>query len=619
MKIALLPEHLVNKIAAGEVVDRPASIVKELVENSIDAGASRINVVLEGGGRTGIEVNDDGSGMEKSDALMAFERHATSKLKSEEDLFSLTSRGFRGEALASIASVSKISLLTQYSETETGWSIQIEAGKILGVTPTSRAVGTTVRIRSLFYNTPVRRKFLRSETYEASRVRQMLRRIAILEPSVSFQLIEGGKTTIFFPTPATWKERAQQQLHGATVVCEGSKEGVLVQGLVGHPSTARSDLEGMIVYVNRRNVSDRIIQRAVREGFQSTLKNSEHPVGVVSVTLDSHSLDVNVHPQKSEVRFVNPQAIFELVRDTVSEAVNSFRIPLDQSEIKTTDKTKNSSTYLSNNYATPWRSELKEKAITVRVAEIAVEDPVIKLKSDQVPYWKEPDVIQPAEIILAEQNTFAENAFNESLLTFRYSSMHYLGQVAECYLLFEDRSEMVVMDMHAAHERVNYVKIWKSVASAGLVTQPLLIPFSVHIAPDAIPLIELHRDELATFGFELKIDLSCGRVDIISEPVLPLQRSHLSRHDLNLIFQELASTEEWQGAAGTFKERLSAVIARIACHSSIRSGDRLDASEVKALCEDLDGAELSSACPHGRPVVVRFKKNAMERWFGRDK
>lgn len=609
MRIHLLSDSVINKIAAGEVVDRPASVVKELVENALDAGANRIEVLLENGGRSLIEVRDNGHGMGKADAVMALERHATSKVKSDADLFSISSHGFRGEALPSIASVSKFELRTRTEDDECGWIVQIHGGKIVSVKPSPCAVGTTVRVARLFFNTPVRRKFLRSDNYEASRVRVNLRNLALANHQVSFQLAENGRTVFFIPEHPDFFARASSQYRGTTMRVDAEFAGVHVRGLVAHPSMAETDQEGFVLLVNGRVVRDRLLQKAVREGFHHTLKGKEHPVGVLDVTVAPEQVDVNVHPQKSEVRFVHAQQVFKCVSESVHKALVRFKspVPLGVGQFAKNNGLLDiqqvpSGVLVSGNNRAVGYPDWQQATVLQAVAPL-----------ETTSFAREPEVPQYEHRESQASAIIAESLIEEPS---KFSSMRFLGQVSACFLLFEDAADLVVVDMHAAHERINYSRILAQVQSGGVKSQPLLIPFRVHVGEDSIEGLRERVEELRQFGFEVSC-LDSGDVMIQAEPILSL-RKQIARSDLATMFEEMAHKQFWESSEYGFHELVSSLVARCACHASVRSGDRLMDGEVVQLCSDLDGVDLAAACPHGRPVSVRFSRTAMESWFGRD-
>jgi DNA mismatch repair protein MutL len=623
MRIHLLPDSVINKIAAGEVVDRPASVVKELVENALDAGATRIEVLLENGGRTLIEVRDNGHGMGKEDAVMAFERHATSKVESDADLFSISSHGFRGEALPSIASIAKLELKTRTVDDECGWMVQIHGGKIVSVKPSPCAVGTTVRVARLFFNTPVRRKFLRSDNYEASRVRVSLRNIALANPKVSFQLGENGRVVFFIPEHSDFFARASSQFRGTTMRVESSPDAnAQVRGLVAHPSMAEADHEGFVLLVNGRVVRDRLLQKAVREGFHHTLKAKEHPVGVLDISLPPDQVDVNVHPQKAEVRFVQAQQIFKCVAESVHQALVRFKSPIPLEVHQAVWSVGNSSVH-----SQPPSYSISKLGTTDTVDASRVQGPTlgqivgsIGAQSAAIGEQQHSGYEYPGSTLADREPRSARMlAFDTRSLieeSHKFAKMRFLGQVSACFLLFEDVADLVVMDMHAAHERINYARILAQVKSGGVKSQPLLVPFRIHVGEDSVEGLRERIEELCQCGFEISC-LDSGDVMVHAEPILSL-RKQISRSDLSAMFKEMARKQFWESSEYGFQELVSGLVARCACHDSVRSGDRLMDSEVVQLCCDLDSVDLAAACPHGRPVSVRFSRRAMESWFGRD-
>jgi DNA mismatch repair protein MutL len=621
MKIKLLPDHLINKIAAGEVVDRPFSVVKELVENSIDAGATQILIKMEGGGKTLIEVHDNGCGLSRQDALMAFTRHATSKIDSEKDLFALHSRGFRGEALPSIASVAKVILTSNdQSDGSLGVSVQVDGGKIGNIQPVPRSQGTTVQVRSLFFNTPVRRKFLRSDDYEASKIKQLVRRLALVEPGINFELLDRGKQVFHCGTPATFIERVKTVIRGDSVECHRQVSGMTISGVIGHPAQATSSLDNLLIYVNNRPINDKLLNRAVRDGFNNTLKSSEHPQGVILINLDPCLVDVNVHPQKSEVRFVNPSDVFKLVKGAVHDAFGSLKVPL-------------SSVWLEQ--AMPQMAVGASSHLSVPHREIYARDTgmdqQVGISFDEQPLKTIPSlsfkVSDPAASVQLFDRSNTEVAQIEPLDlrqdAFSYSKLRYLGSILNCYLLFEstdiENRGLIVIDMHAAHERINFAILMEQFAEGkSLPAQALLVPYEIMLGEERVSEVESHFADLEYFGFQIE-KVSDESLRLLSEPILPFARTYLKRSEVQSFLTDIASLSLGVSVREIIKEKLATALARVACHASIRSGYQIHPEEVEALCAALDRCDTANACPHGRPVAVEFGRGVIERWFGRDR
>ena len=587
--IKVLPQHVANRIAAGEVVERPLGVVRELVDNAIDAGAKQVTIEVARGGKELVRVNDDGSGMQSSDVPLAFQRHATSKLRSAEELAAISTLGFRGEALAAIASVSRVRLRSRQLKSELGYEIVLSAGTVMQESECAAPSGTLVEVHDLFFNAPARQKFLRSDRSEELRIRGHLLQMSLAHPDVSFRYISDQREVFSLAARDSMLERARGMYKGSLVEftesakfgLDGSTTGaaqICLSGLIGHPALAHSKVDSFVTIVNGRVITDRTILRAVREGFESTLKPREFPVGVLSIQLPCELVDVNVHPQKSEVRFVQSQALFLAVRSAVRRAVHKFSAPVAGSEM-----------------TRPSASVTSGVAASVGGLRFA----------------------GAAQLSLGEASTelnlsSATDLSAESVVSeFRFSHLRYRGQIFECYLLCEAPDKLVIVDMHAAHERYNFNLVRNRFRESQIVTQPLLIPLEISLAPLALERCREHAGALAQLGFEL---------DFISEEILKLRAIPAlltDARDLAGLFRELALSD-LEGAASV-EQRLDAIAARIACHASIRSGKAMTNEEVEALFASLDSTAFSAACPHGRPVVIEFSINEVERWFGRDR
>lgn len=641
MKIAVLSDRVVNQIAAGEIIDRPASVVRELVDNAIDAGANEITVTLESGGRNLIRIADDGCGMVRDDALLAFERHATSKLRELGDLDRIATMGFRGEALPSIAAVSRVTLITRSSEggaaaaASLGSEIQLEGGVLKQVRETPAAQGTVIEIRQLFYNAPVRRKFLREPHNEEQRVKQWVVQSSIGNPRVRYRLIADQRELINLPRRENLFERGETLVRGTSVRVDTEREGIVMQGVLGHPALAQCDSSSFILILNRRVISDRALLRAVRDGFDATLKDREFPVGFLSLTIDPRAVDVNVHPQKSEVRFRSPQQVFVTVRDAVLAAVQEFKAPLPGSDWRivqggrrpgrasldhrtaaaTTPAAQSvAPSGLAASSAPPQQARFAlategraamlfgmpaSGTIVGNMAAAAVAAPMNQSALDRA-------LTGSSAVRLVDGSELADTA-----ASFRFSDLRYIGQLFHCYLLCELNESFYVVDMHAAHERLNYNLIRPRVGRS-VESQQLLVPLTVELGERGAENCELHADSLREVGLEIE-RFGASAVLVRGVPAM------LVGCDLGALVKEIAVEEIGGAAAGRFKERLDHIAARIACHASIRAGRDLDREEAYALLAAMDQCEFSAACPHGRPIVVQFTQGEIEQWFGRDR
>ncbi|MBN8550796.1 MAG: DNA mismatch repair endonuclease MutL [Deltaproteobacteria bacterium] len=582
MRVRVLADDVINKISAGEVVERPASVVRELVDNALDAGATDISVTLEDGGQRLIRVSDDGSGMERDDALLALERHATSKLSQPDDLLSIATLGFRGEALPSIAAVSKMVLRTRPESAVAATEIIIAGGKILKVQEAAAPRGSTMEVRQLFYNTPARRKFLKSARTEELKVKTWLTHASISRPQVRIRLISDGRELLNLPRHSSELERAASIFRGTTIPFEGHSESLSLVGLVGHPSLAQMESGAFVILVNGRLISDRMIVRAVKEGFDSTLKDREFPIGFVSLRLAAGDVDVNVHPQKSEVRFRHAQEVFEAVKKCVAGAVQEFCFPVrGAASFTQTPKTTSHNTSF-NFQSLPAHEPRASQPFAPYAAPVAPKEPASESRSEE----KEED--------------------------FRFSDLRYIGQLMECYLLTEWNEQFYIVDMHAAHERYNFNLMRRAFRERNVQSQQLLVPLSIELSEEGVERCLRQAPLFEGLGFHWD---SLGPTTLVAR-AMP---SYFREAKLVQVIKEVAAlTDEFESDAA-YHEQVDKIAARLACHASIRSGKEMEREEVYALFKALDSTEFSAACPHGRPVVVSFSKEDVEAWFGRDR
>ncbi len=582
MAIKILPEQVINQIAAGEVVERPASVVKELVDNALDSGTKRVAVSISSGGLSLIQVTDHGSGMNRDDALLAFERHATSKITTLSDLDTICTNGFRGEALSSISSVASVSLKTKRKDDQTGTMVEIRGGKMLNVTPVAATDGTSIEVKNLFFNVPARKKFLKSERVEEAKIIELICAYALAYWDIDFELQSNQKIILSLPSNSDQISRCKRVIKGNTIEVGYNFDEVKVSGLLGHPGSATAQGSSLTILVNKRFVHDKFILRAVKEGFSSTLKDREFPVGVVEVTLPGHLVDVNVHPQKSEVRFSNPQKIFAAVKTAVEESVRHFRSA--QPAIANFE----TNTYRTNSQS--WMSLQPSADYSASPAIANTRTDLYQTLSSSAPVAS----FEPKKLIDGASEQYK-----------------FLGQIFKCYLFFEGENKLLAVDMHAAHERVQYNRIMKSYRENQRHSQALLIPSQIKLTDIELATLSEISHSLEEFGFEIK--LGNDYVEVIAVPVA-LQRVSTER-----LIKELVQLDD--GSASTFaiEETLAYRCARIACHASFRGGDVISREDSYALLEQVLSSDFGAACPHGRPCLVEFKKEQIETWFGRDK
>ena len=612
MKIKVLSEKVINRIAAGEVVERPSSIVRELVDNSIDAGSSEIQVVLSDGGKGLVRVIDNGSGMSKDDSLLAFERHATSKISTEDELNRIETYGFRGEALASIAAVSKVRLRTRRGEDDVASELRLVGGVLKDVYPCSGKVGTDLEIRNLFFNTPVRKKFLKTANTEEQRVKHWLMRASLPNYGIHFRLKNDDREILNIPTHDSLKARAQSFLTGSMVPFDYEAEGIRVSGTIGHPALSGSDIYGFVILVNGRVVMDSQALRAVKEGFGGTLKDREIPVGYLSIEVNPADVDVNIHPQKSEVRFVNPREVYRSVMEGVQRGVAEFRAPVEASQlsrrgsfVSDTPSFSSVSSGSSSSYSPP-----SSRGGSWKGAEVVAKQDSFGFEGNavQTPENREREALVELFDSVEKESVNQDQRDKD----FLFSSLRYFGRIFKCYLLCEYGEEFVIVDMHAAHERYNYNLIRNQHGSKQVDSQLLLIPITVTLTSIEIDNLKSQEELLGKFGFDLEFfDQSTVMVRAVPAVVKDSTAERLVR--------EIASEDLSEFAEQKIERVIDAICARLACHASIRSGDDLTSEGVYQLFKSLDSEEFSAACPHGRPVLVSFSKGEVEKWFGRDR
>jgi DNA mismatch repair protein MutL len=609
-----LPADLANQIAAGEVVERPSSVVKELVENALDAGATRVKVELEQGGVALVRVSDDGAGMDADDALLAFERHATSKISSKDDLFSLHTFGFRGEALPSIASVAKVRLATRARGASEGTEVVVEGGASPNARPTGVAEGTSIEVRDLFFNVPARRKFLKSTGTEAAHVSEALLLAALARPDVSFFLVRDGRAAREWLRVGSRRERVAQVLEGERLeVCAGERGPMRFEALLGPPERARAGAVALHLLVNGRPVRDRALARAVAQAYGSVLEPGRYPVGVVYVEVPHSEVDVNVHPQKAEVRFAEGRALYDAVmRELHASLARAFNVPMLGA---------------GRPWSTPRPPPVSSDVLTTRY----VPDAAAALAAGQPDPWDlgpnadPPTLESPGS--LAERTTldsmpaaaadgpspFASGDRDPGLFegVGFYASLEFLAQVRGMFLLCGGPDGLYVLDQHAAAERVTFHRLRRAFAARTMATQRLLLPEVVELLPAEVATLEEQAQAVEALGVELR-PVGASAVAVHAVPtILAHGRARPER-----IVRDLVA-ELGRAARRPFGDAADLVLATMACHGSIRAGDAVTREEAVALLRALDGIDFGGHCPHGRPVVTRIGYDELERRVGR--
>jgi DNA mismatch repair protein MutL len=622
-KIRRLSSDLANQIAAGEVVERPASVVKELVENALDAGATKVKVELDSGGLAKIRVSDDGDGMDPDDARLALERHATSKIRAIHDLAQIATFGFRGEALPSIASVSKLKLVTRTRGASEGSEIAVEAGGKVRAKPAGCAEGTIVEVCDLFYNVPARKKFMKTQATEAAHVGEVVMLAALSRPDVTFVLARDGRVAREYLRVATRRERVEQALTEERLEPVVATRGPLkLEAHLGPPERARAGAVALYIFVNGRPVKDRQLTRAVAQAYGSVLEPGRYPVGAVYIELPPDTIDVNVHPQKAEVRFADARALFEAVmRELHAGLADAFSIPAIS----------------SRGWHTPPRRHL-----TQPVAPGSDDDDTLrsipKAAAVPMPYEKPPTIPPPStlqqQILTAPAEPPKEHGSNPQILSAKpysadpttmksleeneidlfasggfYARLRYLAQVRATFLVCEGDDGLYVLDQHAAAERVTFDRLRRAYAARGVSTQQLLIPEVVELTAREVEDVESAGEEIAALGLELRA-VGANAVAVHAVPRL-LVRARPDRLVRDLL------AEIGRAAKRPFGDAADLVLATMACHGSVRAGDAMAPEEVTALLRALDDVDFAGHYPHGRPVVTRISFEDLERRVGR--
>jgi DNA mismatch repair protein MutL len=601
-----LPNDLANQIAAGEVVERPASVVKELVENALDAGATRVQVEIETGGVARIRVTDDGSGMDEADARLALERHATSKISVLDDLARITSFGFRGEALPSIASVSRFTLSTRLRGADAGVALSVVGGGETVVRPVGCAVGTHVEVADLFFNVPARRKFLKATSTESGHVGEVIALAALGSPRVAFTLSRDGKVAREITRAASRRERVQQVVSESRLeACERQRGPMRVEAYLAPPERARAGAVALYVFVNGRPVKDRLLTRAVAQAYGSVLEPGRYPVGVVYLSLPFDMVDVNVHPQKAEVRFADARGILDaLTRELHAALAHAFALPAFAT---------GHSWWKPGGVAAaiPDRPPLPEPAHFGAPPGDTSPDPW-QLRAPVTPPHDAYVIPQPGDEKLADNLVAALPDGASDPLFGRagfYGQLRFVGQVRAMFLLAEGPDGLYVLDQHAAAERVTFERLRADYRAGRIASQRLLLPEVVTLTPSEHALLEEHADDALGLGLEVRL-LSGSAVAVHAVPKI-LSRAHPEHLVRDLV------AEVGRAAKRPFNDAVDLVLATMACHGSVRAGDVLSNEAAKALLVALDAAEFAGHCPHGRPVVMRLGWGELERRVGR--
>jgi DNA mismatch repair protein MutL len=598
-KIARLPEDVANQIAAGEVVERPASVVKELVENAIDAGATRVQVDVEGGGVGLIRVVDDGSGMGREDAELSLERHATSKIEQASDLCCVTTLGFRGEALPSIASVSRFVLVTREPASDEGTRILVEGGRRIDLSAAGAPAGTMIEVRDLFYNVPARRKFLKTAATEMSHVSDAIARVALARPSIAFTLTSEGRT-ILEVARSTEKDprgRVGRILgsgvadHLYSIEDDGETHAIAVRGFVSSPELSERTARGLWTFINGRYVRDRTIQHAIQDAYRTLLERGRQPVVVLAIEMDPARVDVNVHPQKTEVRFVESGEVHRAVSGALHRTL----------------------------VAQPWLRRAAAPAVEEGVRRYVVRSEPGEVTGFAEHRLRVEDALRalarsaPA-VSSARTNDGTEPRIGTGAETRagsgKFGGLEPVGQVLATYLVCQGPDRMLIIDQHAAHERIAFERMRKQARARAVEAQPLLVPLSIELDPARSAAAHDAKERLAEIGIE--IEPFGGQTWLVKSRPSAIGQANLERLVVDLL-DEVKDV----GQTTPMRELVESLLSCAACHTVVRAGDRLTHAEIKALLVAMDEIDFGAHCPHGRPVFVEWSERELGALFHR--
>ena len=584
-RITQLDKRLSNQIAAGEVVERPASVVKEMLENSLDAGATRIEVDVEAGGVKLIRVRDDGRGIHKDDLNLALARHATSKIKDQDDLEAIETLGFRGEALASVASISRLKLTSNTQEdASSGWSVQASGADMrIEISPAPHPRGTTVEIRELFFNTPARRKFLRTERTEFLKVEEVVRKVSLSHPGVSFVLSHNGKTTKQYIGDDEAHRVASvfgSAFLESSVFFSQERGGMELRGWIGLPTYSRSQADQQFFFVNGRIIRDKVVTHAVKQGYADVLYHGRNPVYCLFLSINPRLVDVNVHPSKCEVRFRETRDVHDFIFRTIHHVLADVR-PEEPVAGEADPRLAG-----VPGGAVPWQAPI---SFGGRSGSQGVRDP-------QMSVYREMFAKDPVA------------GFPESDDITMPPLGYAVAQLHGIYILSESRAGLILVDMHAAHERIMYEHMKTACEAEGIRSQPMLVPLSIVVSEKEADLVDEHGSEFSALGLELE---RASEESIIVRAVPTL----LAKSNVEQLVRDVLSDLSEYGQSARIEQHRDEILSTMACHGSIRANRRLTLPEMNALLRDMEETERSGQCNHGRPTWCEMSLAELDSLF----
>ena len=602
MPIRQLPSHLINQIAAGEVVERPASVVKELLENALDAGSTRIEIDIEQGGSKRIRIRDNGSGIPCEELALALSRHATSKIASLDDLEQVRSLGFRGEALPSIASVSRLILSSRHQTAENGWSLFGDGQDAFGSPePSAHAIGTSVDVADLFFNTPARRKFLKTEKTEFGHIEDTVRRIALSRFDVSFELNHNQKNTLRLRAAddRSGAERRIAEICGSAFVEQSlyldyEAAGLRLWGWVGLPTFSRSQADLQYFYVNSRHVRDRLISHAVKQAYQDVMYHGRHPAFVLFLELNPQLVDANAHPTKQEVRFREGRLVHDFLFRTLHQALADIR-PGDEADAPVQIPAQMPDT---PHPSLPPQGGKGQESTPSRPVYQAHHQPRLQMPvREQMAVYQQ--LCQPVENITPVNSTETTD-----LPPLGYA----IAQLHGIYILAQNADGLIIVDMHAAHERITYEYLKQSMAQDAIRSQPLLVPSTVNVSKKEADYAEQYADTFRTLGFELD-RLGMEKLTIRAVPSL------LKASDAEALVRDVLADLITHGSSNRIQHAMNEILATMACHGSVRANRKLSIPEMNALLRDMERTERSGQCNHGRPTWTSMTLDHIDKLF----
>ncbi|MDE1461274.1 DNA mismatch repair endonuclease MutL [Spartinivicinus poritis] len=627
-RIQLLSTRLANQIAAGEVVERPASVAKELLENAVDAGATRIDIEVEQGGIKLLKVRDNGSGIVKDDLPLSLSRHATSKITELEDLEAVSSLGFRGEALASISSVSRLTLTSAVKGQSSAWRVQTEGRDMQPVvSPSAHPVGTTVEVRDLFFNTPARRKFLKTEKTEFGHLEEVVKRLALSRFDVNFNLRHNQRTIHQLKAATTQQEKDRRVAQACgpdfieNAVClDVESAGMRLWGWVGLPTYSRSQADLQYFFVNGRVIRDKLVSHAVRQAYRDVLYNGRHPTFVLYLSVDPATVDVNVHPTKHEVRFRDSRTVHNFLFSTLHHALAEVR-PGDQLS-SATPAADSRSTVVTGTAATGASvGEFKEQeqirfnqpaasqSIFGSQPKVPIQPPNKHQVAEQLAGYGK--LAEAADEIIAAQSDVVASS-DESTDEHSEPEVPPLGfalaQLKGIYILAENQHGLVLVDMHAAHERITYERMKQSYQAEGIKCQPVLVPESVAVSQREADCAEEFQTLFTSLGFEL---LRMGPETIVAKAIPTL----LKQANISQLVRDVLADLMEHGTSDRIQAHINEILATIACHGSVRANRKLTHPEMNALLRDMERTERSGQCNHGRPTWTQLSLAELDKLF----